>query len=220
MSWTEAKKIIGEDRLLIGPQMTQQFQDAPDHLAMVLARYRAAKALIGNARNVVEVGCGEGIGAGILAKKAVYLGVDLDTDALSVAREINPPRDGLRYNPVLPEAPYDYSPNSAWDSVVALDVIEHIPPEDEHRFIQALKMTIHPMRGLCVIGTPNKSFEHLASPQSRAGHVNLYTHERLYELMRMKFQVVQSFGMQDTALHIGHPDARHYLLMVGIGVRW
>jgi hypothetical protein len=34
--------------------------------------------------------------------------------------------------------------------------------------------------------------------------------------MARYFRVVQSFGMADTALHLGHPDARHYLLMCGL----
>jgi hypothetical protein len=73
--------------------------------------------------------------------------------------------------------------------------------------------------GICVVGTPSAVFDHLASPQSLAAHINTYTHDQLSALMSERFRVVQSFGMQDTALHIGHPDARHYLLMCGIGVR-
>ena len=64
--WQDAKRVIGDACLTLGPQASDQFLNAPEHLAMVLARYRAAAALIGGAESVLEVGCGEGIGAGIL----------------------------------------------------------------------------------------------------------------------------------------------------------
>ena len=44
--WVAAKEIIGTERVTLGPQASDQWLHAPDHLAMVLARYRAAAALI------------------------------------------------------------------------------------------------------------------------------------------------------------------------------
>ena len=41
-SWQDALAVIGDRRVTLGPQASQQYLDAPDHLAMVLARYRAA----------------------------------------------------------------------------------------------------------------------------------------------------------------------------------
>ena len=43
--------------------------------------------------------------------------------------------------------------------------------------------------------------------------------DAMHALMSRYFTLVQSFGMQDTSLHLGHPSARHYLLLAGIGVR-
>lgn len=213
--WEAAKRIIGDRRVTLGPSASQQWLDAPEHLAMVLARYRAAAALIGDARTVLEIGAGEGVGSRILAKgREWYRGIDTDADAIAVAIEHH---THIRRAFEIKDAHTLDGREQWYDAVVSLDVIEHIPEAQEAGFMDRVKDVLIGPHSVCVIGTPNAAFEHLASPQSRAGHVNLYTHARLYALMREHFQVVQSFGMNDVALHMGHVEARHYLLMCGIG---
>lgn len=179
---------------------------------MVLARYRAAAALMGDPEAVLEVGCGEGIGAAILSRGRRYVGVDPDADAVAVASLT---RGGGSFRAGTAA---DLPPDPRFEAAVSLDVIEHVPSGDEHTFLGDIARRLTPY-GACVVGTPNATFEHLASPQSKAGHINLYTHDRLLALMTRHFRVIQSFGMQDTALHLGHPDARHYLMFCGVGPR-
>lgn len=220
--WEAVKQIIGDQRVLLGPSASQQWLNAPEHLAMVLARYRAASALIGGAQSVLEVGCGEGIGAGILAKhREMYAGIDTDAAAITVANSMLPERPGVDRRrmsfvraDVLQLGPTD----GVAEAVVALDVIEHIPTDREDDLMRQIATRLVGWGyGICVIGTPSKHAAHLASPQSQAGHVNLYTPERLRALMTRHFRVVQTLYMQDTAIHLGHPGMAHYILAVGIG---
>lgn len=209
--WSKVKQIIGDTRVTLGPQASDQWLNAPEHLAMVLSRYRAAAALIGNAESVLEIGCGEGIGAGILARGRRYVGTDTDSAAIGIAQGRDQQfvvRDALSILRCCPQGD--------WDAVVALDVIEHIPTEQEAAFMANVGGTLAG-HGVCVLGTPSKHAEHLASLQSRVGHVNLYTPERLRDLMARHFRVVQMLYMQDTAVHFGHPQMAHYILAVGIG---
>lgn len=221
--WTSAKEIIGSKRLTLGPQASQQWLHAPEHLAMVLARYRVAAALIGDALNVLEIGCGEGIGAGILAKgRELYVGSDSDVEAIADANALLAARsrtDRLRMSFVVADALHvDPGESDAFDAIVSLDVIEHVPSEREDDFMR-VAVDLLTSEGVLIIGTPNAAFDHLASPQSKAGHINNYSAQRLHDLMAKYFHVVQDFGMNDVALHLGHPEARHYLMMGGVGPR-
>lgn len=217
--WQQAKSVIGNTRVTLGPQASQQWLEAPEHLAMVLARYRAAAALIGDAQSVLEVGCGEGIGAGILAKgRHRYVGIDTDGAALRIAAAmhcLSADRMGFVESDALYMNTNGSDPlGRIHDAVTALDVIEHVPAARETMLMRSMVDMLMP-HGVCVIGTPNAAFDHLASPQSKAGHVNLYTHARLHALMSRYFKVVVMAGMQDTSVHFGHPDARHYILAAG-----
>jgi methylase of polypeptide subunit release factors len=53
----------------------------------VLSRYKFAAKMACRGRSVLELGCGEGIGAPILAELATcYVGVDMDAPAIETAR--------------------------------------------------------------------------------------------------------------------------------------
>lgn len=217
-AWEDAKAIIGKRRVLAGPQLSQQLLDG-DHWVMVGARYRAAAALIGGAESVLEVGCGEGIGAGILAKgRRDYTGYDTDRDAFIIAAELaRSPIESMVF--VQRDVCVRESQTArTFDAIVSLDVIEHIPADRETDLMTNIRWMLGD-HGVCVVGSPSANAAHLASPQSQAGHINLYTPDRLKALMARHFHTVQFFGMQDTALHTGHMEMSHYLLAVGIGPR-
>ena len=218
--WADARAIMGGTRVLAGPQLSHQLREDPDHAALVLARYRTAAALIGDATSVIELGCGEGIGAGILAKnRERYLGLDADREALEDARELHQ-GSGIDFFWV-DLGSWDGSALSGrarFDAAISLDVIEHIPCEDEHRFMQGGVRLLNE-HGVMIVGTPSANAYHLASPQSKVGHVNNYTPERLKALMQRYFHRVIMAGMQDVSLHFGHPGMVHYVIAVGIAPR-
>jgi 2-polyprenyl-3-methyl-5-hydroxy-6-metoxy-1,4-benzoquinol methylase len=199
----------------LGPSASDQWRNAPEHLAMVLARYRAAAALIGGARMVAEFGCGEGIGAGILASGCQrYRGFDVDVAAIECARQ-NTPGDVCIFHTLdVLDLGADLV-RGAFDAVVALDVIEHLSADDGARLIEVATTILRPP-GILVLGTPSRNFDHLASEQSKTAHRHTWYPSELEHLLACTFHVVQSFGMQDMALHLGHPAARHYLLLAGI----
>lgn len=220
--WEEAKRLMQSGRQALGPLASHSWREQPEHIAFQLARYRAANALIGNAERVVEFGAGEGIGVGILSKgRTEYYGIDIDQDSLGIARDQyeGVPNVTFRGDDCLGYLDKLLNAGNPWDAVVSIDVIEHIDRSSEETFMENAHGLVNSETGMLVVGTPSASFSHLASPQSQIGHINLYTHDRLYALMAKHFWIVQSFGMQDTAMHLGHKDARHYLLMCGISPR-
>jgi hypothetical protein len=103
-------------------------------------------------------------------------------------------------------------------AVISLDVIEHINSDKEDKFIKTLFANLCPS-GFVLIGTPNATAKPYASKYSRAGHVNLFTAERLGRLLRGYFDNVFIFGMNDEVLHTGFYPLCHYLVALACGAK-
>lgn len=220
MSWERAREIMGDERVLLGPQASYQWRHDPKHLLFVLARYKHAARLIGGSALVLEVGCGEGIGAPILGDRRLYVGIDPDADAIdAAARQLWPDDPTIVTRFHLEVTDLDgYRCEVKHDAVVALDVIEHVAEGARAAFMRKLAADLPPY-GVCVIGTPNATAAAYQSPASRAGHVSLLGADELAALLGERFWLVQLFGMNDEVLHTGFLPMAHYLLGVGIGPR-
>ena len=105
-----------------------------------------------------------------------------------------------------------------FDAAYALDVLEHVRSEDEHRFIQNM---IAPVRehGMAIIGMPSLELQAYASPQSREGHVNCKKQNDLKALMKQYFYNVLAFSMNDEVVHTGFSAMAHYNIVVCCGKR-
>ena len=70
--------------------------------------------------------------------------------------------------------------------VFCLDVIQHIYPENEIHFIQAIKR--NPLHsGTVIAGAPNETARHYAPKNEQ--HVNLHTCQRLQKLFEEHFHM-------------------------------
>lgn len=216
-AWTSAREIIGNARVTLGPVASHSWLQQPEHLGFQIARYRAAAALIGNAEDIVEIGAGEGIGAPILARgRKSYYGIDTDTEALQIAHDHHA-SETIQFREGDATG-YVTLTGGAWDAVVSLDTVEHIPPDEEPLYWATVTGLLDEY-GIAVIGTPSAHMYQYASPQSKIGHINNFTPERLKETLLHHFYAVQMHYMQDVAIHWGLPAAAHYLIGVGINPR-
>lgn len=210
-TWRHVKDSLGEQRLQLGPYYTYQFLHSPRRILHALSYHKFAARLIGVDRCILDVGCGEGLATLILAEKASQCtGVDSDAEAIAVATSTLG-RERLQFTAadIL-----TYSAPRA-DAITSFDVIEHISPEREDEFLLALCRNLSP-DGMVIIGTPNISAAPYASPVTRAGHINLYSGERLRTLMERFFTTVLLFSANDEVVHTGFTPMAHYLIAVGI----
>lgn len=198
----------------MGQHWSYNLIDDPKRLGFVLSRYKFASRLCARGNRVLELGCSEGLGAAIVAETAAcYVGVDLDEEAIEVARRNWP---GAHVSFLC--ADFLGGTFGEFDAVMSVDVIEHIAETSEELFFDTILGNLHD-DGLCVIGTPNKEAERYASPVSVANHVNLYTADRLRVSMEKRFRNVFVFSMNDEIVHTGFAAMAHFLIAVGSGVK-
>jgi Methyltransferase domain len=186
----------------LGTTHSVSFVEDPKHLGFVLARYKFVARMLQGKRNVLEVGCGDGTGARVVAPAVHNLVL---TDKIA--------RDHC-YTHDMTEGPFIRFPSfPTWDAIYALDVLEHIRERDEGEFLHNICGCLHD-RGVCIIGMPSLESQSFASPSSKALHVNCKTEKGLRTALEHFFFNVFLFGMNDETLHTGYGPMCHYRLAV------
>ncbi|MCZ6676204.1 MAG: class I SAM-dependent methyltransferase [Candidatus Poribacteria bacterium] len=208
--WKEVTDMMGDRRITLGRYVGYWFQHTPRRALFALSYYKFAAKMIGSDKRVIDVGCNEGLGTWLLAVECGFArGLDLDEDAIAVAKaNWDDPRIEFICGDFLKQPP------GQWDAVVSFDVIEHISPENAHKFLaQIADNLVHD--GIAVIGTPNVTSQQYASEITKAGHVNIYSAERLEAEMGQYFTHVFLFGANDEVVHTGFMPMAHALIAVG-----
>lgn len=205
-AWDATNDLLGDRSVTFGKHWSYNFRNDPKRLAFVLSRYKFAAKMAAKGRSVLELGCGEGIGAPILREQALhYTGIDLDEAAILAAKEHFPPEEfTFVYDDFMGKT------FGVFDTVVSLDVIEHIYPEFEEVYLKTLYSNLGE-NGIAVVGTPNVTSAAYASKGSQLGHVNLFSAERLKNTLSRYFHTVFSFGMNDEIVHTGYAPMAHYI---------
>ena len=135
------------------------WHDDPRHLLFTLSRYKFVAKILAGRERVLEVGCADGFPTRLIAQtvKSV-VGVDFDEQFISDAIERASDRWSIEFHVhnVL-ASPFP----GIFDGAFALDVIEHIPQEQEDLFLKNIRSSLS-ASGVLVIGTPS-----LESPKLR-----------------------------------------------------
>jgi len=177
-----------------------------------LARYKFVSRLIKKTDRVLEVGCGSGIGALFLSQHSFQVtGIDSDNREVQEAKRIN-----LRENVSFVETDFfNYPAKNAFDVVVALDLIEHIPVRRSSVFIQRSTKHLR-QNGMLIIGTPSRySYPHQGK-LSQAAHKKLYDQEELCHLLEKQFGRTIAFSMNDELVHTGFWKMAWYYFAIAI----
>jgi len=209
--WDQTADMLGSYSLKFSDHWSYNFRNDPKRLGFVLSRYKFAAKMGCKERTVLELGCGEGIGATILAEQAInYTGIDLDKEAIIAAKEnLKSEKFSFVYDDFMGKK------LGKFQTVVSLDVVEHIYSEHEALYFQTLVENLAD-DGMVVIGTPNETSAKYASKASNLGHVNLFTQERLKKTLEKYFHNVFAFGMNDEIVHTGFAAMSHYIFCVGV----
>ena len=199
-----------------GLMVNESWNQDPKRTLFTLARYKFVARMLSGRHHVLEVGCADAFGTRIV-QQAVGKVSATDFDPLFIAdvkERMNPhwPLDVFVHDMLAgPVA-------GRFDAVYALDVLEHIPEQDEQRFVTNMIASLTPT-GIAIFGMPSLESQSYASPQSKAGHVNCKSGEAFKRTLERHFHTVFVFSMNDEVVHTGFYPMAHYLLGVGCHLR-
>ena len=196
-----------EEIFSVGPYFSYQFRHSPRHVLFSLARYKFALKMIGQGKEILELGCSDGLGTYCLNEFAAKtVGVDFDEHSIDWA-------DKNFANEKLTFKCDDFIGKSygKFDGVVSYDVIEHIYPENEDAYVKTVVKNLK-KDGIFLVGTPNENAQRFSPKKVVDAHVNLFTGERLAKLMQKHFHNVFLFSQNDEMVHTGYAPMAHYYL--------
>ncbi len=206
----EAVTTRGFERL--GLRSSHSWHNDPKHLLFRLSRYKFVAKMLAGSEHVLEIGCGDAFGTRLVQQEVKALSA---TDFDEVFIEDVKARMVERWRfPVFAHDLLAGPIPGRYDGVFALDVLEHISTQNEHTF---LKNAFAPLTayGVGIIGMPSLESQSLASPTSRAGHVNCKSMPDLKKTMQAHFHNVFMFSMNDEVVHTGFHPMAHYLIALG-----
>lgn len=201
----------------LGPMTGDTWRHDPRRLTFLLARYKFVSKMLAGKSSVLEVGCGDGFGMRLVLQ-TVGRGFGVDFDPLFVewctaqARRENIPAEFAVLDVI------ETVPPGPFAAAYSLDVIEHVEPALEHRFVANIAAALEP-DGVCIIGTPNITSAPYASVASQVGHINLKSAETLTASLSRSFQHVFMFSMNDEVVHTGYAPMAHYLMALCVNPR-
>ena len=184
----------------LGLMTNQVWHEDPRRLTFILARYKFVSKMLSGWSNVAEVGCGDAFGTRIVQQEVDKVTVyDFDPIFIEDIERRADPRWPVEaeLHDVL-DAPLPARHNA----IYSLDVIEHIPVDQERLFLKNLRDSLSE-EGVLIIGTPSLESQAYASPQSKIGHVNCKSGRTLKALLEEYFHTVFLFSMNDEVVHTG-----------------
>lgn len=212
----QAKEIYREiemeqfDEFRLGPYNTSGLIGDPKRVGFLFARYKFVAKMLEGCDQALEIGCQEGLGSMVVAKAVRRL---VATDFYKPHIESCLSRmSGLASNIEFRGHDIIDGPmTESFEGAYSLDVIEHIDPSQEDRFMENVvgSLTEH---GVFVLGTPSLESQRYASPASKAGHINCKSGEDWRAFCKRFFHNVFMFGMNDEVLHTGFLPMAHYIM--------
>lgn len=211
-----AEILFAADEIPLGPWTSYSLVNDPKHMSFVLSRYKFCAKMLHGKKSVMEIGAGDAFGLPIIAQAIpkVYA-VDWDPRLL----EGNARRLAHLKNVSYVEANInEKAPDLKVEAAYSIDVIEHVDPAGEARFLENIVQCLTPS-GVLLTGTPNITASAYASLPSLAGHINLKSMTTLRESMERYFENVFMFGMNDEVVHTGYAPMCHYIWSLAVGLK-
>jgi 2-polyprenyl-3-methyl-5-hydroxy-6-metoxy-1,4-benzoquinol methylase len=211
-----ANILFSADEIPLGPWTSYSLVNDPKHMSFVLSRYKFCAKMLQGKKSVMEIGAGDAFGLPIIAQ-AIPQVYAVDWDARLVegnARRLSHIKNVTYVQTNINEKAPDITVEAAY----SIDVIEHVDPAGEAKFLENIIQCLTPS-GVLLTGTPNITASAYASAPSLEGHINLKSMKTLRESMERYFENVFMFGMNDEVVHTGYAPMCHYIWSLAVGLK-
>jgi cyclopropane fatty-acyl-phospholipid synthase-like methyltransferase len=180
----------------------------PKHFLFTLSRYKFVAKMLAGREAVLEIGCGDAMGTRLVQQTVGKMtAVDFDPiyiDDIQDRADTDWPMESFVHDIIEKSVP------GKFDAIYSLDVLEHIAPDKEDKFLTNVLNSLS-SSGVFLVGIPSLSSQQHARPQSREGHVNCKDGDDFKAAMGKWFDNVFLFSMNDEVVHTGFSPMAHYL---------
>jgi SAM-dependent methyltransferase len=147
--------------------------------------YELALPLMEPSWTVLDVACGQGYGAVLLATRAgMVVAADLAPEALNALQTARP---------LMPVVQADATRlgfhDKSFDAVISFETIEHV---DDHPYLAEMRRVLKP-GGLFILSTPQNSLGHIPV---NAQHLREYSLEELTQTLSRHFEITRVIGIK------------------------
>jgi 2-polyprenyl-3-methyl-5-hydroxy-6-metoxy-1,4-benzoquinol methylase len=201
-------------RTTLGLMTNQSWNEDPRRFVFTLARYKFVSKIMAGLDNVIEVGCADAFGSRLVRQEVKNLTVT-DFDPTFVEDVKSRLTEHWSMNVTEHDFVKAAYPEK-FSGLFALDVLEHISPNDEASFIMNCCKSLKP-NGILIFGMPSLESQVYASEASKLGHVNCKSGDEFRATMKNYFENVLLFSMNDEVVHTGFTRMAHYLITVCLG---
>ena len=210
----DLRKKFGTTKL--GLMSNANWIDDPSRLAFCTSRYKFVAKMLSGKQEVLEVGSSDGFYSRIVNQHVKNLTI-IDFDSLFIEdfRKFDVGKGKIRsFVHDIVKKPM----KKKYDATYSLDVLEHINPRHEKKFIinsiKSLKK-----QGVFICGMPSLESQKYASKESKLGHVNCKSGEQLRKTLNKYFFNTFIFSMNDEVVHTGYYKMAHYLICIATGLK-
>lgn len=196
----------------LGIMTSYGWDSDPKRLTFVLSRYKFVSKMLAGKKNVLEIGACDGWPSRLVKNEVKKLTVsDFDKTFVEYGKKKNYskkfPMEFMVHDMSIKPTKVKY------DGIYALDVIEHIHPKKENKFIRNIKKSLL-KNGSLIIGCPSLESQKYSPGYKKKGHINCKSASNLKTTFKKYFHNVFVFSMNDEVLHTGFYKMSQYLFLL------
>lgn len=204
-----------KENILLGVNTSEIFYSDPKLLGFVASKHKFVGKMLEGSSEVLEIGCMDGFGSAIVSSFVDrLLSIDFYRSHIEQAQQAFGKRlSNVEFKGMdFLDEPFE----NRFDGAFALDVLEHIDPQQEPLFLSHVVQALKP-DGVFIVGMPSLESQEYASETNRFSHINCQTQAQLTKTLKTYFTNVFPFGMNDEVLHTGYGKMCHYLINICAG---